>query len=59
LPKSRIQSLDYSENFVSRWFGTGTLQFGVAGGRATMHLIPAIPSTAARVLREELLGSLA
>jgi putative membrane protein len=59
LPKSRIQSLDYSENFVSRRFGTGTLQFGVAGGRATTHLIPAIPSRAARALREELLGSLA
>jgi putative membrane protein len=57
LPKSRIQSIDYSENFVTRWFGTASLQFGVAGGRAATHLIPAIPSAAARALRDELLGS--
>jgi len=57
LPKGRIQSIDYRENFVSRLFGTGTLQFGVAGGRAQTHLIPAIPTGAARLLRDELLGS--
>jgi putative membrane protein len=57
LPKARIQSIDYRESFVTRWFGIGTLQFGVAGGRAQTHIIPAIPSGAARQLREELLGS--
>jgi putative membrane protein len=57
LPRARIQSIDYRESFVTRWFGIGTLQFGVAGGRAQTHIIPAIPSGAARQLREELLGS--
>jgi putative membrane protein len=59
LPKARIQSIDYTENFVTRWFGTATLQFGVAGGHAGTHIIPAIPSGAARELRRELLSSLA
>ena len=58
LPKSRIQSIDYDENFVTRRFGTATLHFGVAGGQAGTHIIPAIPSAAARALREELLDSL-
>jgi putative membrane protein len=58
LPRSRIQSIDYTQNFVTRRFGTSTLQFGVAGGRATTHIIPAIPSAAARALRDDLLGSL-
>lgn len=58
LPRSRIQSIDFTENFVTRRFGTATLQFGVAGGRAATHLIPAIPSAAARTLREELLRSI-
>jgi putative membrane protein len=57
LPKSRIQSIDYTETFVTRRFGTATLQFGVAGGSAATHLIPAIPSAAARALRDDLLGS--
>jgi putative membrane protein len=59
LPKARIQSIDLTENFVTRWFRTATLQFGVAGGRAGAHIIPAIPSAAARALRQELLDSLA
>jgi putative membrane protein len=59
LPKARIQSIDLTENFVARRFGTATLQFGVAGGRAGTHIIPAIPSAAARALRQELLDSLA
>ena len=57
LPKARIQSIDYRENFITRWFGTATLQFGVAGGRAQTHIIPAIPRGAARALRDELLES--
>lgn len=58
LPKVRIQSIDYRQNFVTRWFGTATLQLGVAGGRAQTHIIPAIPTAAARQLREDLLGSI-
>jgi putative membrane protein len=58
LPKARIQSIDLTENFVMRRFGTAALQFGVAGGRATTHIIPDIPSAAARALRDDLLGSL-
>jgi len=59
LPKARIQTIEWSQNFVTRWFGTATLQFGVAGGKAGTHLIPAIPSAAARALRDDLLSSLA
>lgn len=57
LPFARIQSADISENFVSRWFGTSTLRLGVAGGSAAGEIIPAIPSAAARHLREQLLSS--
>lgn len=57
LPKDRIQSLEFSQTFITRWLGVATLQFGVAGGRAGTHIIPAIPTAAARALREELLGS--
>lgn len=57
LPKARIQSIDYTQNFLSRSFSTATLQFGVAGGRAG-HIIPAIPSAEARELRDDLLTSL-
>jgi putative membrane protein len=59
LPKARIQSMDFTQSFLARWFGTATLQFGVAGGRATTHIIPAIPSAEARALRDDLLSSLA
>jgi putative membrane protein len=57
LPKSRVQSIDYMQNFVTRRFGTATLQLGVAGGRAATHIIPDIPTAAARALRDDLLGS--
>ncbi|HUG45070.1 MAG TPA: PH domain-containing protein, partial [Sphingomicrobium sp.] len=33
LPIRRIQSIDLKHNLISRWFGTGSLVFGVAGGR--------------------------
>ena len=57
LPLSRIQSIDLRESFVSRWFGTASLQFGVAGGSAlAAHSIPAIPREGARELRDRLLG---
>jgi putative membrane protein len=57
LPLSKIQSIDLRESFISRWFGTSSLQFGVAGGNAlSAHSIPAIPRGRARELRDELLG---
>ena len=56
LPLSRIQSVDLRESFVSRWFGTASLQFGVAGGSSLAgHSIPAIPRQGARDLRDRLL----
>jgi putative membrane protein len=58
LPLSKIQSIDLRESFVTRWFGTASLQFGVAGGTALApHSIPAIPREGARQLRDRLLGS--
>ena len=59
LPRAKIQSIDLSENFVSRLFGTARLRFGVAGGGIGGHSIPAIPRPAARQLRDQLLGSAA
>ena len=56
LPLAKIQSIDLSENFVTRWFGTASLRFGVAGGGLAGHSIPAIPRAAARALRDDLLG---
>ena len=55
LPKAKIQSIDISENFVTRLFGTAALRFGVAGGGMTGHVIPAIPTAVARQLRDDLL----
>lgn len=57
LPIAKIQSIDLSENFITRWFGTARLTFGVAGGGSRGHSIPAIPRKAARQLRDDLLGS--
>lgn len=57
LPLSKIQSIDLRESFITRWFGTASLQFGVAGGTALAdHSIPAIPREGARQLRDRLLG---
>ncbi|HUE79193.1 MAG TPA: PH domain-containing protein [Sphingomicrobium sp.] len=58
LPLTRIQSIDLTETFVSRWFGTSTLAFGVAGGGGfSAHVIPALPAETARALRAQLLVS--
>jgi putative membrane protein len=58
LPLARIQSIDLTETFVSRWFGTSTLAFGVAGGSGfSAHVIPALKRETARVLRTQLLVS--
>lgn len=55
LPKAKIQSIDLTENLVTRLFGTSTLTFGVAGGGMGGHIIPAIPRRTARALRDQLL----
>lgn len=55
LPRAKIQSVDLTENVVTRLFGTSTLEFGVAGGGLGGHIIPAIPSGVARQLRDQLL----
>jgi len=57
LPVAKIQSIDLSENFITRWFGTASLRFGVAGGGIRGHSIPTIPRADARQLRDELLRS--
>ncbi|HKX92028.1 MAG TPA: PH domain-containing protein [Sphingomicrobium sp.] len=59
LPVAKIQSIDLTENFVTRWFGAADLRFGVAGGTLRGELIPAIPSAAARELRDDLIASTA
>jgi putative membrane protein len=57
LPVANIQSIELSETFVSRRFGTASLVLGVAGGSG--HVIPALPRESARQLRGELLTSVA
>jgi len=60
LPVRRIQTIELSQNFISRWFGTVSLTFGVAGGSGfAAHQIPALHEEKARALREQLLSSLA
>ena len=60
LPIRRIQSIDLKHNVVSRWFGTGSLVFGVAGGSGfSEHQIPALLEEKARDLRGQLLVHIA
>jgi putative membrane protein len=60
LPLDRIQSIDLTESFISRMFGTAGLGFGVAGGSGfAAHEIPALPREIARELRRRLLVSVA
>jgi len=60
LPIRRIQSIDLAQNFITRWFGTVNLAFGVAGGSGfSAHEIPALKEEKARELRAHLLSSLA
>jgi putative membrane protein len=60
LPLAKIQSIDIRESFVSRWFGTASLSFGVAGGGGFAgHAIPSLPRETARDLRQQLLVSAA
>lgn len=60
LPVRRIQSIELSQNFISRWFGSASLTFGVAGGSGfSAHRIPALHEEKARALRNQLLSRLA
>ncbi len=60
LPLAHIQSIDLTENFISRRFGTASLAIGVAsGGGYAGHGIAALPRETARSLRSELLGGAA
>ena len=59
LPIRNIQSVDYVQIFVDRWFGTADLAIGVAGGGLTGHGIKALPAKTAREIREQLLSRFA
>lgn len=59
LPLKSIQSLDYRQSFVDRWFGVASLTIGVAGGGLAGHGIKALPVKTARGLRGQLLTSFA
>lgn len=57
LPLSKVQSIDVSENVISRWFGTASLQLGVAGGAPFgSQGLPALDRETARRLRDKLLA---
>lgn len=59
LPVRNIQSVDYVQLIVDRWFGTASLTIGVAGGGLTGHEIKALPAKTARDIREQLLSRFA
>lgn len=60
LPIGKIQSMDLSQSFIGRWFGTASLTFGIAGGSGTqVNTIPALQEIKARQLRDQLLVQLA
>ena len=59
LPVRNIQSVDYVQLIVDRWFGTAGLVIGVAGGGLTGHEIKALPAKTAREIREQLLSRFA
>ena len=59
LPVRNIQSVDYVQMIVDRWFGTAGLVIGVAGGGLTGHGIKALPAKTAREIRDQLLSPFA
>ena len=59
LPIRNIQSVDYVQMIVDRWFGTAGLVIGVAGGGLTGHGIKALPAKTAREIRDQLLSRFA
>ncbi len=57
LPLRNVQSLELTENFVSRHFDIATITLGVAGGTGfSAHRIPALPRERASQLRSALLS---
>lgn len=57
LPVKNVQSVDLSENFLSRRFGIARLTIGVAGGKGfSEHRIPALPRERASQVRAALLS---
>lgn len=59
LPVRSIQSVDYHQSFVGRWFGIASLEIGVAGGGLAGHGVKALPPETARALRRDLLSRFA
>jgi putative membrane protein len=59
LPIRNLQSVDYVQMFVDRWFGTAGLVIGVAGGGLTGHKISALPTQTARDIHAQLLSRFA
>ena len=59
LPCKNIQTADYQQNFIDRWFGAANLVFGVAGGGISGISIKALPAQTAREVRETLLSRFA
>jgi len=56
LPLTSVQSVDLTENFISRRFGTASLLIGVAGGSGfSAHGVPALPRETAHDVRTQLL----
>jgi putative membrane protein len=59
LPLKNVQSVDYQQNFIDRWFGAANILIGVAGGGPTTHGIKALPAETARSIRDHLLSRFA
>jgi len=56
LPLRNIQSVDYQQMFLDRWFGAANILIGVAGGGMSGHGIKALPAGTARDIRDHLLS---
>jgi putative membrane protein len=59
LPLKNVQSVDYQQNFIDRWFRAANILIGVAGGGPTTHGIKALPAETARSIRDHLLSRFA
>ena len=59
LPLRNVQSIDYQQTPLDRWFGAANLIIGVAGGGLAGHGIKALPAETARAVRGHLLSRFA
>jgi putative membrane protein len=57
IPLANIQSIDLTENGLSRRFGIASLMFDVAGSGSAGHRLPSLPRKEASLLQAELLSS--